>query len=110
MSENEIKPIMLKKLIGQYWSIAFCEGSEGRTTDTSEGDAQRVWHEIESAIDRLKAERDAAVANAQRYQWLRGALANDDIRALEVLVSQQEPSTPEEFDAAIDAARAEGGV
>jgi chromosome segregation ATPase len=92
MSDNDIKPGHLKALIGQYWSIAYAEGSEKRTTDTPAGDAQRVWHEIESTIDRLttqlkhyqmaataeanladerhkeikrlRAERDAAVADA----------------------------------------------
>ena len=58
----------------------------------------------------LLAERAAAAKDredAERYVWLRDALANDDMRSLEILISQDEPKTADEFDAAIDAARSQ---
>lgn len=62
--------VELKNLIGEYWCLAYAEGMDGRTHDTEAGDAQRVLHAIESAIDSLTAERDAAVADSNRIDWL----------------------------------------
>lgn len=73
-----------------------------------------MWKDEQAALymarQLLKDERAAAAKDredAERYVWLRDALANDDMRSLEILISQDEPKTADEFDAAIDAARSQ---
>lgn len=68
MSNSEITPERIKELIGQYWDIAHAEGRADRTHDTEAGDAQRVWIEIQSAIDRLAADLVLAVGERNRLQ------------------------------------------
>ena len=44
----------LEELLGEYWSLAYAEGVEGRTHDTKAGDAQRVLAEIISAWKQMQ--------------------------------------------------------
>jgi hypothetical protein len=55
MNSNPRGVIMLEilLLIGEYWDIAYREGRDGRTSDTKEGDAQRVWSELSTLISSL---------------------------------------------------------
>lgn len=50
------KPEKILSMIGQYWDIAYQQGSEGRTTDNEAGDAQRVLSEITAALALLPGE------------------------------------------------------
>lgn len=45
----------LRELIGEYWSLAFAEGQEGRDTDTPDGAAQKCLSAIESIIREARA-------------------------------------------------------
>lgn len=54
MEESRLRDALkLKTLIGCYWGLAFVEGQDERTTDTPDGQAERVWSEIERLIDKL---------------------------------------------------------
>lgn len=55
MPRNDAGPYekALEKLIGEYWTLAYNEGKEGRDHDTENGDAQRVLHEIHECISAL---------------------------------------------------------
>lgn len=57
----------LKELIQEYWDAAYLEGKEGRTEDTKDGNAQRIWSAIESKID-----EDAK--DAKEAEWMRGII------------------------------------
>lgn len=50
----------IEGLIDAYWALAYAEGKEGRTTDTPDGDAQRIRSAITDRLTTLTAERDAA--------------------------------------------------
>lgn len=55
----------LRKLIDEYWSLAYAEGKEGRTQDTEAGDAQRVC----SAIDaHLRCQREELLELAALFE------------------------------------------
>ena len=43
----------LFELIGNYWTLAYSEGKEGREQDTEAGDAAATWHDIQRGIRRL---------------------------------------------------------
>ena len=129
MSENEIKPvdgaIPARRFEGQLWipaDVAIELRSKDRaaidrlTADLKyanmAADAEAdLADERGREIKRLKAERDAAVADAARYRWLRlrivGREAVEDDFKWEY---ESGECLAQEVDAAIDAARAEGGV
>lgn len=68
---------------------------------------------LKDRIDRLTAERDAAVADAERYRFLRNAPTEIPAAGVEVAIwddGEGEAIRGAELDVAIDAARAEGGV
>jgi len=111
MSENEIKPVawtideQLEKVnSGRIGFIAI------RDLITPAADVPLY---DQSAIDRLTAERDAAVADAERYRWLR---VDTPVSAVPRVWQSDDGAFPvhplhlESLDEAIDAARAEGGV
>lgn len=54
----------LRDLIGQYWEIAYREGSDGRQHDTEEGSAQECWTNIQVELTKLQAENEALRARA----------------------------------------------
>lgn len=56
----------LRDLIGKYWYVAYQEGVEGRTEDTSEGIAQSILREIEKRIDMLRLARTQAPRGMDR--------------------------------------------
>ena len=78
----------------------------------------RLMREGSDVIDRLTAERDAAVADADRYRWLRSnccmfypsAEGSQYPEAYLVVTGYGDLRRDELIDKAIDAARAEGGV
>ena len=135
MSENEIKTVAWVDL--DTW-IATNDAGDSFFTDYQDEDTVAVYDQ--SAIDRLtaeradalaavsskagwewkkraeqaEAERDAAVADAERYRWLR-----TKFRVSSLDMSGQHGYAPNgevgrikgpSLDAAIDAARSEGGV
>lgn len=62
--------------------------------------------ELFAAIKRLTAERDAALADAERYRWLRSDAATTDKDCPAVyMIDEGNLLIGEELDAAIDAAR-----
>lgn len=52
----------LRELIVRYWNLAYAEGKEGRDHDTPNGDAQRVWHEIDGYLTDLERSLSKPVA------------------------------------------------
>ncbi len=100
MSENEIKPVAWVDL--DMW-IATNDAGDSFFTDYQDDDTVAVYDQ--SAIDRLTAERDAAVADAQRYRWIRlrigGREAVEDDFKWEY---ESGECLAQEVDAAIDAA------
>ncbi|WP_313398151.1 hypothetical protein [Stenotrophomonas sp.] len=100
MSENEIKPVA--------WVERSENGHDRMWSHSLDAWANRPANPeplySQSAIDRLTAERDAAVADAERYRWLRRSRLGPQ-RAVFL-----DSETSDQLDAAIDAARAEGGV
>ena len=48
----------LLNLVGEYWDLAYQEGSEGRNHDTKDDKGQKTWNNIESSVKEL--ERKAA--------------------------------------------------
>lgn len=64
---TEVKDV--ERLIDEYWDLAFMEGASGRTTDTPNGDAQRV----RSAISSLLVSLPSQVAEALSEQNVRAA-------------------------------------
>lgn len=128
MSENEIKPVAWIDL--ECWRLT-SDAGDSVFTDYQDEDTVAVYDQ--SAIDRLtaerddanwlcrqyvvkaEAERDAAVPDAERYRFLRNPpevglqpAAWIEGRGNEFI--QSEWLTGEFADAAIDAARSEGGV
>jgi len=110
MSDNDIKPVavLCETEFGRYWSANIA------VKCLPLGD---YYHK--SAIDRLTAERDAAVADAERYRWLRDrkfSFSHDEeSRGIAGSRWGEWPYDTDEghaavMDAAIDAARAEGVV
>lgn len=64
------QPKALEELIGEYWDIAWYEGSQGRNIDTQDGAAQRKLSEIMRGVDSLRAEVERLRADAERMrQW-----------------------------------------
>lgn len=63
--------------------------------------------EAANRIERLEAKRDELKADAMRYRWLRDNLHNTDALT-ELYHYADDVPTPEELDAAIDAAIAKG--
>ncbi len=53
----------LLNLVGEYWDIAYQEGSEGRNHDTKDEKGQKTWNKIELSVKEL--ERKAAA-----FDWL----------------------------------------
>jgi len=134
MSENEIKPvdgaIPAREFNGELWipaDVALALQSKDRAAidrltaelrhyqmaSTAEANLADERHK---EIKRLRAERDAAVADAERYRWLRRADPDDfglhvtDTGTNSWGAHYSEHLVDEEADAAIDAAMAEGGV
>lgn len=46
----------LHDLIDHYWDLAYAEGKEGRSTDTSNGDAQDTRHAIDATLEAQSAQ------------------------------------------------------
>lgn len=121
MSESEIKPVAFK-------SEPLYEGSPGMLVHNDSETAKFIhlvpqwrWMGLydQSAIDRLTAERDAAVADARQLRDFADIGKNRLIAAAKqarrclAWACEQRPEFNAEYealDAAIDAARAEGGV
>lgn len=115
MSENDIKPVALDrwKATGDY---AFPAEEDAEGEFVCYDDAVEVIDALNNQISELKtmlsiaefqrkemqSERDAAVADAERYRWLRNR-CNHIGGGLHIQFS----SNASEADAAIDAARAE---
>lgn len=106
MSENEIKPVLVDGTIAAHVANEAYGSQYG---------IDWIWHHDgigtlypQSAIDRLTAERDAAVADAARYRWIRlrigGREAVEDDFKWEY---ESGECLAQDVDAAIDAARAQ---
>lgn len=95
MSENEIKPVAWRfkdfhPLLNGGFAYGYTHDPESHVRDEPLYD--------QSAINRLTAERNAAVADAERYRWLKRASKAEYLIARGVFGLD---------DGAIDAARAE---
>lgn len=69
MSDNDIKPVAWAKP-ADVECLAFEDGNSYPGIRRHEDESHIVALYGQSAIDRLKAERDAAVADSEWYRWL----------------------------------------
>lgn len=77
---------MLRERIGEYWSIAYQEGKEGRTQDTEEGAAQATWHAIDGLIRALVADSHKWQALCETQEMLLGIANRRAKREIDLLI------------------------
>lgn len=75
----------IEALVSEYWDLAYVEGEAGRTTDTPDGDAQRVRSAISAALthlstqlEQVKGERDNLADELASPTWPKWAASITD--------------------------------